>query len=80
MSPRRRPLRIRNDTTPVEYGTAAGDRGISEGKMILGEVRRARDWNGIHGEFDGEWVSGTLLFYPFLTGLLFSLDLLFNLL
>ncbi len=80
MSPWRWPLCICNDTTPVEYGTAVGDRGISKEKIILGEVCRAQDWNGIHGEFDGKWVSGTLLFYPFLTGLLFSLDLLFSLL
>lgn len=64
----------------VEYGMAAGDRGISEGTMILGEVLRARDWIGIDGRFDIECVSGTLPFYPFLTGSLFSLDLLFNLL
>ncbi len=53
---------------------------IGEFPNGMGEVLRALDWNGMDGKFDIEWVSSTLLFYPFLTGSLLLLDLLFNLL
>ncbi len=55
-------------------------REIGEFPKGMGEVLRALDWNGMDGKFDIEWVSSMLLFYPFLTGSLLSLDLLFNLL
>ncbi len=63
MSPRRRPLRVRNDTTLVEYGTAAGDREFPNG---MGEVLRALDWNGMDGKFDIEWDQVRCFFTLFL--------------